>query len=202
MLKAPVAGQVKTRLAAEIGDAAALRAYRRLVEHLGAGLPPEWPVEVHFSPAEAEADMRHWLGGRALYVPQSPGDLGERLIAAASGAFHRGAAAVFLIGGDCPGLDEATLRTAAAGLAGRDAVLGPAVDGGYYLLGIKAVERTLFEGVSWSTATVADETRARMRRLDWTWMELAEQEDVDDVAAWDRAQRKHPSLGAKRSATG
>ena len=172
MLKAPVAGQVKTRLAAEIGDAAALRAYRRLVEHLGAGLPPEWPVEVHFSPAEAEADMRHWLGGRALYVPQSPGDLGERLIAAA------------------------------AGLAGRDAVLGPAVDGGYYLLGIKAVERTLFEGVSWSTATVADETRARMRRLDWTWMELAEQEDVDDVAAWDRAQRKHPSLGAKRSATG
>lgn len=195
MLKAPVAGKVKTRLAAEIGAVAAVAAYRQLVEHLGAGLPPEWPVEVHFSPREAEREMRGWLGERAAYYAQVPGDLGERLLAAASGAVARGASAVFLIGGDCPGLDDEILRAAAAGLTKHDAVLGPARDGGYYLLGIKLVDHSLFHDIPWSTAEVAAKTRQRLRQVGWSWLELAEQEDVDDRASWDRARERYLSLG-------
>lgn len=194
MVKAPRRGQVKTRLAAEIGDAAALAAYRWLGERTARSWPAGWPVEVHFSPAEpgAEAETRAWLGARTRYVAQlEADDLGERLVAAAEGALTRGAEAVLLIGADCPELDTEVLRAAATALDRHDAVLGPARDGGYYLLGVKRGERRLFEGVPWSTAAVAEATRARLRAVGWSWAELPELEDVDDAATWARARRRH-----------
>ncbi|MGH7959477.1 MAG: TIGR04282 family arsenosugar biosynthesis glycosyltransferase [Opitutaceae bacterium] len=79
MLKAPRVGFVKTRLALEIGAEPAAAIYRRLVEHQMSAIPRDWPVEVHFSPAEAAAEMQQWLGARHAYYPQSGDDLGERL---------------------------------------------------------------------------------------------------------------------------
>lgn len=197
-LKAPRLGAVKTRLAAEIGDAAALAAYRELVARQCAQFPAHWPVEIHFTPADAEAEMRHWLGAgeRVHYFAQPSGGLGERLAAATAGAFARGAEGVFLIGGDAVDLDEARLHEAAAHLAHHDAVLGPARDGGYVLLGIKRMDTSLFTAVPWSTAAVAETTRARLRALGWTWQELAESEDVDDRASWAR-WRSHVSAGGR-----
>jgi hypothetical protein len=83
-------------------------------------------------------------------------------------------------------LDESRFQAAAAALARHDAVIGPARDGGYVLLGIKRLDTSLFHAIPWSTAAVAETTRARLRALGWTWAELPESEDVDDRASWER----------------
>jgi len=185
-LKAPVAGAVKTRLAAEVGEARALRIYRGLAERQLAAIPAGWPVEVHFTPAGAEATMRAWLGeasGRTWH-PQPDTDLGNRLATAVAGAFGRGAGAVVLIGGDCPGLGTSELRAAAAALRTCDAVMGPATDGGYYLLGLRAACPAWFADIAWSTPMVAAQTRAVADRLGLTLRELPKLRDVDTAADW------------------
>jgi len=96
-----------------------------------------------------------------------------------------------LIGSDCPALRPSDLRAAARALRdGADAVLVPAEDGGYPLLGLRRVSRQLFDGIPWGRATVLDRTRARLRRLGWRWKELRTLWDVDrpeDVARLRKA---------------
>lgn len=91
-----------------------------------------------------------------------------------------------LIGSDCPALSPADLRAAARALkAGADAVLSPAEDGGYALIGLRRVSRRLFDGIAWGRPTVLAQTRAKLRRLRWCWKELRTVWDVDrpeDVA--------------------
>ncbi len=191
-LKVPEAGAVKTRLAAVVGEVRALAIYRWLVERQVAAIPRDWPVEVHYAPgtAAAEAAMRGWLGealGRSFW-PQSEGDLGERLQSATQAAFGRGAEAVFLIGGDCPDLDETRLREAAAAMVAADVAMAPARDGGYCLLGMRAPQLELLTGIAWSTARVAAQTRERAQAAGLALVELAEMADVDtaeDWAPWD-----------------
>ena len=93
---------------------------------------------------------------------------------------------VVLIGSDCPALTPADLRAAARALkAGADAVLSPAEDGGYALIGLRRVTRRLFDGIAWGRPTVLERTRARLRRIGWRWKELRTVWDVDrpeDVA--------------------
>jgi rSAM/selenodomain-associated transferase 1 len=189
-LKAPELGRVKTRLAAEIGDEAALDAYRRLVARQMAALPAGWRVEVQFTPATAEAEMTQWLGQAAgrRFVPQCDGGLGEKLAFAVEGAFDRGARGVFLIGGDCADLGEAEFEVAAAGLHSHDAVLGPSRDGGYYLLGLRTRRPEVFEDIAWSTEIVADQTREKMRQAGISWLELLLLRDVDVAADWRRVE--------------
>lgn len=185
-LKAPVAGAVKTRLAVELGDAEALRIYRWMAERQLAAVPAGWPVEVHFTPADTGEAMRNWLGEAAdrAYFAQPDVDLGARLQLAAEAAFGRGAPAVFLIGGDCPRLDAAALTEAAGRLAKSDAVMGPAVDGGYYLLGLRAPRAAWFEGIAWSTPAVAQQTRDRAKAMGLRLAELPVRRDVDTRADW------------------
>lgn len=191
LLKAPRAGTVKTRLAATLGAARAATVYRHLVEHQIRALPHDWPATVHHAPPGAGPLMRRWLGPRhpgLRFAAQGPGDLGARLAAAFAREFADGASAVLAIGGDCPGLDAAILRQAARALGRTDVVLGPARDGGYYLIGLKRSCARLFTGIAWSTPTVLTQTRARIRATGLTVTELPELEDVDDAAAWRRAQ--------------
>ncbi len=193
-LKAPVAGAVKTRLARAMGDGRALAIYRWLAERQLAAIPVGWSVEVHFAPGDAAGavEMRAWLGeaeGRTFW-PQCEGDLGVRLRAATASAFARGAEAVFLIGGDCPALDAARFTAAARALEGADGVLGPARDGGYYLLGLRAPRLELFEGIAWSTSQVAEQTRVRARRAGLELAELETLADVDTAEDW-RAWAEH-----------
>lgn len=185
-LKAPRAGEVKTRLAASLGKARALRAYRQLVAHTLAAVPPDWSVEIHYAPRGARADMRRWLGARWRLRVQSSGDLGVRLTRAFAGAFARGARRVIAIGGDCPTLDAATLERAAQTLRARDVVLGPACDGGYYLIGLRRAAPELFVEIPWSTADVFPTTLRRARAARLSLMRLEEREDVDDLASWRR----------------
>lgn len=194
LLKAPVVGSVKTRLAATVGARRATEIYRQLVERQMRALPRGWPVFVHFDPPSAEAAMRAWLqplrsesDGPIEFAPQPPGDLGVRIHAALLHAFATGAPAAIVIGGDCPALGPTLLVNAAATLSDHDAVLGPADDGGYYLLGLKAPCADLFASVAWSTPAVLDQTRARLRAARRRTAELPVLADVDDEAGWRRA---------------
>lgn len=192
MLKAPRAGFVKTRLAQEMGAEPATAVYRRLVEHQMSALPREWPAEVHFAPVDAAAEMRQWLGSRYDYHAQLGDDLGERLIHAIMGAFDRGATEAIVIGGDCPSLDAACLREARSGLKSADVILGPALDGGYYLIALRRPLPYLFRGIPWSSGTVLEATADRLQRAGLSYALLSAREDVDDLASWRRLHHLLP----------
>jgi len=181
--KAPVAGRVKTRLVPALGEEGAARLARRMLcatlrEAQASGLDVELC---------GEPDARLW-GPVSLGVAlsaQGEGDLGERLSRASRRTIAAGAP-VLLIGADCPALDAARLRAAAAALERHDAVLHPARDGGYVLLGLRRFDPSLFDGIGWSGPDVAAQTIARIRALGWT-LDLRETlADVDapaDLAA-------------------
>ncbi len=195
-VRAPEAGRVKTRLAASLGAEGALRVYRRLAEHaLREARALGGEVRVHFTPADAGAEVRAWLGDGPRYLPQSAGDLGARMEAAFRAAFEAGADRVVIIGSDLPGLSAALLRRAFDALESHPAVIGPARDGGYYLLGMRATIEGLFDGIPWSTTEVLART---LERLGAAGIEpalldtLSDVDELDDLPAgwveWARAE--------------
>ena len=180
-LKAPRPGTVKTRLAAEIGERQALRLYRVMAGRaLAAAVEADFETTIWFTPADALAEMRYWLGEQWTLRPQASGDLGARLAAAEqSVAPGRGWLA---IGADCPGLDASLLDVASAIVARDEVALGPTYDGGYYLIGGRTPLPGLFAGMPWSTSGVLAETRARLARAEMRWRELPTLRDVDTAA--------------------
>lgn len=188
MLKAPRAGRVKTRLARDIGEREAVEAYRHLVEHQLENLPQGWPTEIYVEPGDARKEMREWLGKGYEYFPQCEGNLGSRLIDAMEGAFSRGADGLIFLGGDCPYVDAGVLYEARAALRDGDVVIGPTLDGGYYLIGVKESRRELFEGIEWGTESVFEQTMERVSRLRLKVSVLTLLEDVDDRDGLDRAR--------------
>jgi rSAM/selenodomain-associated transferase 1 len=195
MLKAPRVGYVKTRLARDIGADAAAVIFRALVERQMAAIPVSWRSEVHVAPADATSEMQRWLGPRHTYHPQSRGDLGERLISAIAGAFERGASAVIVVGGDCPDLDQTCLNEAASLLRQVDVVLGPALDGGYYLIGLTRPTPQLFMNIPWSSSQVLEATVERIKTAGLKQAMLAPKEDIDDLAS---LRRVFPSASETR----
>lgn len=184
-VRAPEAGRVKTRLAAEIGAEAALRVYRRLAEHAAAearALAPGVALRIHVTPADAIGAVRGWLGGGAVYLPQSGDDLGARMRSAFEAAFAAGHERVVIIGSDLPDLSADALRRAFAALGSHRAVLGPARDGGYWLLGLREMVPGVFDGVAWSTDRVLAETLERLRAAGCEPALLEERGDVDRTA--------------------
>ncbi len=189
-LKAPREGTVKTRLARDLGDAEATRIYRALVERQLAALPAGRSVEIVFSPDDTEVEMRRWLGDAYDYRPQGDADLGARLTRAFAAAFAGGARRVIAIGGDCPDLDVACLASARDALARSDVVLGPAADGGYYLIGLRKMAPEVFARISWSSETVLATTLQRCAEAGLATAQLEEKEDIDDLAGWRRCEAR------------
>lgn len=194
-VRAPELGRVKTRLAASIGTEAALRVYRRLAEHAVAaarGLSGA-AIRVHHTPADAEPVVRAWLGGGLTLLPQAEGDLGTRMRDAFARAFADGCGRVVIIGSDLPEMSTELLRRAFSALDDAEAVIGPARDGGYYLLGLTRPVTGVFDGIAWSTAEVFAATMDRLRAagVEPVVLEtLADVDEVDDLpAGW------HPSEG-------
>lgn len=198
MLKAPRPGEVKTRLAASIGDAAAAEVYRCLVEYQAAEIPREWRIEVHFTPAEAEAEMRDWLAPllpeQTTFHPQAEGDLGARLRVALAGAVTRGAKEIVFAGGDCPHLTTERLGAAASALHTADIVIIPAVDGGYVLIGLAGPHAFAFDDISWSTPAVFEQTQRAIHTRGMSLQSFAALEDVDNRPSLLRACRNFPEL--------
>lgn len=165
MVKAPLPGQVKTRLAAAIGDTAALAAYRAMTATvLAAADASKLPTTIVFAPAGHLDGVAGLCGRQRRYRPQADGDLGARMDAALARALADGAEAALLVGSDLPLLTAAGLLQAARELKRSEAVLGPAVDGGYYLIGFTRAGYLpgVFADMPWSTADVADLTLARL----------------------------------------
>ncbi len=171
--KAPVAGEVKTRLIPALGAEGAARLAARMLERTlqEARRAAVGAVELCMSPAPGTPA---WSG---VALPpdvetseQGTGDLGERMARAARRAIEKGEA-VMLIGTDCPELTAERLRRAAAELLDHDAVMYPAQDGGYPLLGLHRFDASLFADMPWSTSAVAALTRERLGTLGWrTWV--------------------------------
>jgi len=181
MARHPVPGRVKTRLAAALGADAACALYRAFVldlaERLGA-----LPYAVTWAYTPPGAPFAEVVCG-ARCRPQRGGDLGERLAAALGDELAAGPGPVLAIGADAPHIPAAALAEAAAALAGgADVVLGPAADGGYYLIGLGAPAPSLFAGIAWGTSGVLEATRARAAAAGLRTYLLPPSFDVDRVA--------------------
>lgn len=184
-LKYPEPGQVKTRLARLIGKEKAASIYRNLVEATFDSVTPlhshEVDVTIAFEPPEKENEIKGWLPGPFEYFPQKGGDLGGRLREAARQAFSEGARQVILIGTDTPNLTSDEILEGFDLLEEHNAILGPAWDGGYYLIGMNSFEPALFQEISWSSPFVLQETVSKLKQLNWSYATLSLKRDVDYV---------------------
>ena len=206
MVKHPVPGRVKTRLAAGVGDARAAEIYRDLVSTtleavgrwlegakghpLGLAARSVW---VSFDPPDQEEAVREWLGPAVAawptsiaWVQQGEGDLGARLQLIFQQAFTQCFSAVCVIGTDCPFLSDDDLSDAFRSVGEGGVVLGPAVDGGYYLIGLKSQYNALFVNIPWSTENTLSATCEAARRLGLPIRLLRMLGDVDTAADWRR----------------
>lgn len=199
-LKAPRRGTVKTRLGRNIGFDKALRIYRTLAETQVDRIPPSIAGQINYAPRGALPEMRAWLGNKLDYCVQAGGGLGDRLSHAFAAAFRCGHAPVMAIGADCPELDGDCLERAVGLLRQHDVVLGPAGDGGYYLIGLRRPAAELFRGIPWSTGEVLSATLARAEGMGWTHALLEQKDDVDTVADLRRWLERCPEALARRCA--
>lgn len=179
--RAPVAGRAKTRLIPALGAAGAARLQATLLEDAlgraraaGPAALELWGTGEDPEGALSAAAARHG----AVLREQCPGDLGVRMHAALSRATADGTPAL-IAGTDAPGLTTADIAQAGQALVDHDAVLAPALDGGYVLLGLWRAPGTLFTGIEWGTQRVLQATRARLDELAWRVHELPFQWDVD-----------------------
>ena len=162
-VKWPEPGFAKTRLIPALGPEAAAAVSRLLAEAAIAATRPragEYERLLCFAPASAEAQMRRWFPGESIW-PQPDGDLGHRMAAAFHEGFARGATRVALVGTDIPWITADLVARSFEGLESADLVLGPAHDGGYYLVALSRAQPELFAGIEWSTPEVLAATRAR-----------------------------------------
>lgn len=184
MAKAPVPGLAKTRLIPALGAEGAAALAARMLQHtlaeaLAAGLGP---VTLCAAPDATHAAFAGIVHARQVAaVDQGDGDLGARMRRAFERALATHAGAL-LIGTDAPALDAAVLRAAHAVLSDHDAVIGPAHDGGYVLIGLRRAEPRLFADMPWSTPRVLALTRERLRGAGLRWAELPPLHDIDEPA--------------------
>jgi hypothetical protein len=184
--KAPVPGRVKTRLIPALGaEGAAALAREMLAGTVEEALATGLAVELC-----GEPDAANWHEVRpALFLTsQGEGDLGQRLARAAARVLAEDN--ILLIGADCPELDRSRLRAAAEALEDRDAVIHPAHDGGYALLGLRRFDRSVFEGIDWSTRLVAGQTMRKVEALGWSLHVGETLRDVDEPE--DLSHLRHP----------
>jgi uncharacterized protein len=194
----PRTGQVKSRLIPALGAAGAAAVHTALTRHTLA-----WVAELAAADAieiEVRFDGGDAGGMRALfgdwnYIEQGPGDLGDRLARAVGAAFDAGRQRVVLVGTDCPGLTAELAASARDALDRHDLVLGPATDGGYYLVGLRRPDLDLFSGIGWGGDRVLADTLAAADRLGLNHALLPHLPDVDrpeDLVHWRRIEQPPP----------
>jgi uncharacterized protein len=167
MIKYPEPGKVKTRLAKEIGNIRAGEIYRQLSEQMITNTVPvdqEYERIVFFDPPGRLKDFQSWLN-HEQFIPQQGDDVGERMDNAIRELLARGAEKAVITGADIPKLNAKILSGAFAALDDADIVIGPAEDGGYYLIGMKEPHGEIFRGIPWSTPRVHTETVLLIEQL-------------------------------------
>jgi rSAM/selenodomain-associated transferase 1 len=189
-LRSPRKGKVKTRLAESVGSDKAYDIYLKLVRHtLDVVKTLSCPI---FFFIEGDLPVPSERLSSAFYYLQSNGDLGQRMQEAFAIVRKKYAKAV-IIGSDCPGLTQSILVQAFTELDADDVVLGPATDGGYYLLGCKKINPELWSGITWSSSSVLKETIQHCVNKSLTYSLLPELSDVDTLEDY----KKHQSFFEK-----
>ncbi len=199
--RAPVSGEVKTRLIPRLGADAAAEVQLVLTRHaLATALEADiGPVELWCSPNQSHPSFAGLKNSGVVLRDQGEGDIGERMHRALSNALLAGDIPV-LIGSDCPSLTAKDLRDAARALErGADVALVPAEDGGYVLIAARTCSGSLFDGIDWSSDRVMAQTRSRLRELGYAWKELAPRWDIDRPEDYDRLLREQPQFPGKNS---
>jgi rSAM/selenodomain-associated transferase 1 len=183
-IKTPEKGRVKSRLASVIGDEPAAKLYRGFVMNMLSTLKRgNFPFYICFYPKNALKGLKEWLGGQYHYIPQKGKDLGKRMRNGLTDAFAMGFKRVVLVGSDIPDLPLEFIEEAFASLEEKDAVIGPACDGGYYLIGFrnKTFSSRVFEGIAWGTETVFEDTMKVLKGLRQTVHTLKPLRDMDTI---------------------
>ena len=195
-VKDPRPGTVKSRLAGALGAEAAAAVYRVMAEGVVRRTAPrsdEYGRVIVFDPPESGGTVGEWLGVEAaVLMPQSPGDIGARMARAFEELFERGARRVALTGTDVPALEREDVCAALESLDEHDVAIGPATDGGYYLIALKRPQPELFRGIGWSGPDVLTKTleRAATGNLDVRVLRtMGDVDTVEDLAAeWERVR--------------
>lgn len=197
MCKPPRPGVSKTRLAAHIGGEAAARLSAAFLRDVAAcaertaSLTGANPYAL-YAPEDAEGELRQLLPASFRFMPQREGDLGRTMHRAISDLLAIGHPGAMVVGADLPTLPESLLVEAVDVLRARPecVVLGPSLDGGYYLIGMCVPQPALFSGIAWSTADVLSATMVRAEQEGLAVHLLAQWHDVDDGASFAYLRRE------------
>ncbi len=179
----PEPGRVKTRLIPALGETGAASKHRDLTANTltqadRLGEFRRVSLEIRYEGGDTTS-MAAWLGLDRDYFDQASGSLGDRMNRAFQDAFSAGSDRVIIIGSDCPDLTAEILSNAFDSLNEADLILGPARDGGYYLIGLRAPAPELFRDIAWGSSQVLDQTLAIVRALGLTAGLLPELRDID-----------------------
>lgn len=178
LIKNPELGKVKTRLAASIGEEEALSVYKQLLEHTRL-ITQDFPFDKAVLYSDFVDHFDEWDNNIYQKHYQTGHELGERMMHAFDWGFQKGYEAVCVIGSDCYELDQKTLEKAFEKLKQNDVVIGPSLDGGYYLIGMKHSHRFFFINKHWSTGSVLKETIKDIEEHNLSACLLAVLRDVD-----------------------
>ncbi len=189
-IKNPIAGRVKTRLARSIGDEAALQIYHELLNHTHQVSSALSGVDraVYYSDFVNISDL--WETSAYQKFLQTGEDLGERMYQAFQHSFSRGYTRAVIIGSDCAELTPAILEDAFQSLENHDFVLGPALDGGYYLLGMNQLEESIFRNKKWSTQHVLSDTMQDLQARAYSYHLLPKLSDIDELKDWEAWKKR------------
>ena len=179
----PEPGKTKTRMIPALGAEGAAKLQRQMTEYTliqGKKLQQDQPIsiKVYFT-GGTKSLMEKWLGTNIPYQLQCEGDLGKRMYTAFEQAFLTGMEKVIIIGIDCPDLTPSLLAEGFDALEENELVLGPAEDGGYYLIGLRRLIPELFVGINWGTAEVLAKTKKIAAQLGLSIHYLPVLNDVD-----------------------
>lgn len=189
----PEAGKTKTRLIPILGKDGAASLHKQMLQHTflqAKKLQQITPVaiEIHFTGGN-ENLMQKCLGNQVIYRQQQGQDLGERMSLSFQGSFTAKMNRVVIIGSDCPELNYLILAEAFTELQNHDLVLGPARDGGYYLIGLNSLFRELFIDINWGTNEVLNQTLFKTKTLGLKYHLLPILADIDipeNLVIWEK----------------
>ncbi|MBE9004020.1 TIGR04282 family arsenosugar biosynthesis glycosyltransferase [Fortiea sp. LEGE XX443] len=197
----PEPGKTKTRLIPALGSIGAANLQQQMTEHTTLQAKElqkaaDISVEVRFAGGSLQL-MEDWLGLDLFYQSQGEGDLGLRMERSLFDAFQNSAEHVIIIGTDCPELTSQLLATAFKQLQTAELVLGPALDGGYYLIGLRRLIPELFANIDWGTSQVLQQTVTIAEKLDVSHVYLPALADVDrpeDISIWEEFLQQEVAL--------
>lgn len=181
-VKYPEKGRVKTRLAEDIGSENAAELYKRFTEDILESLTDIKAAKlVFFCPRDRRKEFMIWLGGGYQFYPQLGNDLGERMKNAFTFGFKEGYQNMIILGSDSPDIPKAIIKEALNSLLIKDAVIGPAQDGGYYLIGFKkdSFNSSIFERIEWGANTVYGKTVDILNKKNISFHVLPQWRDID-----------------------